>query len=76
MIKANPIPLPFPLEYLSVSSWLNLSNINFCFSLGIPIPVSFTLILKYLELYVSVTKIFPLAGVNFKALERRFKMTL
>lgn len=42
-------------------------------SFGIPIPVSHTLMLKSLWLYVSVKKIFPLVEVNFKVLERRFK---
>jgi len=54
----------------------NFSNIEDCFSIGIPIPVSLTDITTLFTLLYIFTSIFPPLGVNFIEFDNKFNTIL
>ena len=84
LVMARPRPEPPYFLVVELSTWTNVLNIAFCFSGGIPIPVSFTEMLRVRRPSLASsgwefssfarTRISPFS-VNFAALPRIFNST-
>ena len=72
----RPIPLPSFLLFKDLSACTNLSKIDACISLGIPIPLSFMLILTQSFDMFKSTNISPWFWVNFIAFESKLRINL